>query len=93
MTVTNTVLEELRDTQVMPHLLRANPHKATWSNMMLFLREQASIIPIQYLLSNEYVRWKHLLLKSGVVQKDWMLNGNDVNLNVNVNVNLNSNVN
>ncbi|EUC67113.1 DNA repair protein RAD14 [Rhizoctonia solani AG-3 Rhs1AP] len=31
---------ELRDEEVMPHLLKANPHQSTWNNMMLFLRFQ-----------------------------------------------------
>lgn len=31
---------ELRDPELLPHLLKANPHKATYSNMMLFLRCQ-----------------------------------------------------
>ncbi|TIA99138.1 hypothetical protein E3P96_02977 [Wallemia ichthyophaga] len=31
---------ELRDADVMPHLLKRNPHRASWNNMMLFLREQ-----------------------------------------------------
>ncbi|KAJ3510310.1 hypothetical protein NLJ89_g4754 [Agrocybe chaxingu] len=31
---------ELRDEEVMPHLLKANPHKSTYANMMLFLRFQ-----------------------------------------------------
>ncbi|GAA5884962.1 hypothetical protein JCM6882_007172 [Rhodosporidiobolus microsporus] len=31
---------ELRDTDLMPHLLRPNPHRPTYSNMMLFLRCQ-----------------------------------------------------
>ncbi|KAH8120565.1 XPA protein C-terminus-domain-containing protein [Phellopilus nigrolimitatus] len=31
---------ELRDEELMPHLLKANPHKSTYSNMMLFLRYQ-----------------------------------------------------
>lgn len=31
---------ELRDAELLPHLLKANPHKATYSNMMLFLRQQ-----------------------------------------------------
>ncbi|EJD04305.1 uncharacterized protein FOMMEDRAFT_28037 [Fomitiporia mediterranea MF3/22] len=31
---------ELRDEELMPHLLKANPHKATYHNMMLFLRCQ-----------------------------------------------------
>lgn len=31
---------ELRDTEILPHLLRPNPHRSTYSNMMLFLREQ-----------------------------------------------------
>ncbi|KAG8858731.1 hypothetical protein FRB96_004868 [Tulasnella sp. 330] len=31
---------ELRDEELLPHLLKANPHKATWNNMMLYLRCQ-----------------------------------------------------
>ncbi|GAA5831114.1 hypothetical protein JCM11251_005149 [Rhodosporidiobolus azoricus] len=31
---------ELRDAELMPHLLRPNPHRPTYSNMMLFLRCQ-----------------------------------------------------
>ncbi|BGO97169.1 Hydrophilic protein [Rhodotorula toruloides ATCC 204091] len=31
---------ELKDTELMPHLLRPNPHRPTYSNMMLFLRCQ-----------------------------------------------------
>ncbi|EFI28577.1 hydrophilic protein [Coprinopsis cinerea okayama7 len=31
---------ELRDHEVMPHLLKANPHKSTYANMMLFVRYQ-----------------------------------------------------
>lgn len=31
---------ELRDAEILPHLLRPNPHRSTYSNMMLFLREQ-----------------------------------------------------
>ncbi|KLT45064.1 DNA repair protein [Cutaneotrichosporon oleaginosum] len=31
---------ELRDTDLLPHLLKANPHAASYSNMMLFLRMQ-----------------------------------------------------
>ena len=31
---------ELRDADILPHLLRPNPHRSTYSNMMLFLREQ-----------------------------------------------------
>ncbi|KAI5124445.1 hypothetical protein M0805_008329 [Coniferiporia weirii] len=31
---------ELRDSDLMPHLLKANPHKSTYNNMMLFLRSQ-----------------------------------------------------
>lgn len=30
----------MRDTEILPHLLRPNPHRSTYSNMMLFLREQ-----------------------------------------------------
>jgi DNA-repair protein complementing XP-A cells len=31
---------ELKDEDILPHLERPNPHKATWNNMMLFLRYQ-----------------------------------------------------
>ncbi|KAI0702466.1 thioesterase-like superfamily-domain-containing protein [Cytidiella melzeri] len=31
---------ELKDEEIMPHLLKANPHKSTFANMMLFLRYQ-----------------------------------------------------
>ncbi|KAI6134063.1 hypothetical protein EV401DRAFT_2053198 [Pisolithus croceorrhizus] len=31
---------ELRDRELLPHLLKANPHKSTFANMMLFLRLQ-----------------------------------------------------
>lgn len=31
---------ELRDEEIMPHLLKANPHKSTFANMMLFCRFQ-----------------------------------------------------
>ncbi|WVO14578.1 DNA repair protein [Cryptococcus depauperatus] len=31
---------ELKDVDFLPHLLRKNPHASTYSNMMLFLREQ-----------------------------------------------------
>lgn len=31
---------ELRDPELLPHLLKANPHKSTYSNMMLYLRCQ-----------------------------------------------------
>ena len=31
---------ELKDAELLPHLLRANPHRPTYSNMMLFLRLQ-----------------------------------------------------
>lgn len=35
---------ELRDTDLLPHLLRANPHAASYSNMMLFLRMQVEVV-------------------------------------------------
>lgn len=35
-----TFLAELRDQELLPHLLKANPHKSTYSNMMLFVRYQ-----------------------------------------------------
>lgn len=31
---------ELKDEELLPHLVRPNPHRATWNNMMLFLRYQ-----------------------------------------------------
>jgi DNA-repair protein complementing XP-A cells len=31
---------ELKDPELLPHLERPNPHKATWNNMMLYLRFQ-----------------------------------------------------
>ena len=31
---------ELRDRDLLPHLLKANPHKSTFANMMLFVRYQ-----------------------------------------------------
>ncbi|KAH6917568.1 thioesterase-like superfamily-domain-containing protein [Coprinopsis sp. MPI-PUGE-AT-0042] len=31
---------ELKDAELLPHLLKANPHKSTYANMMLFLRYQ-----------------------------------------------------
>ncbi|KAF8446185.1 hypothetical protein L210DRAFT_3610689 [Boletus edulis BED1] len=34
------VLAELRDRELLPHILKANPHKSTFANMMLFLRCQ-----------------------------------------------------
>lgn len=34
------LVAELRDEEAMPHLLKANPHKSTYANMMLFLRYQ-----------------------------------------------------
>ncbi|KAK0473236.1 thioesterase-like superfamily-domain-containing protein [Armillaria novae-zelandiae] len=34
------VESELRDQELLPHLLKANPHKSTFANMMLFLRCQ-----------------------------------------------------
>ena len=31
---------ELKDEELLPHLERPNPHKASWNNMMLYLRYQ-----------------------------------------------------
>jgi DNA-repair protein complementing XP-A cells len=31
---------ELRDEDLLPHMLKANPHKSTYSNMMLYVRYQ-----------------------------------------------------
>ncbi|KAI9825586.1 MAG: hypothetical protein M1819_000482 [Sarea resinae] len=38
--LTVIVIAELRDAELLPHLERPNPHKATWNNMMLYLRYQ-----------------------------------------------------
>ncbi|KAF8898391.1 thioesterase-like superfamily-domain-containing protein [Infundibulicybe gibba] len=38
--LTKTECRELRDQELLPHLLKANPHQVTYSNMMLFLRYQ-----------------------------------------------------
>ncbi|GFZ52113.1 DNA repair protein rad14 [Saitozyma sp. JCM 24511] len=37
---------ELKDEDLLPHLLRANPHASTYSNMMLFLREQVEKVAL-----------------------------------------------
>ncbi|KAG0169494.1 hypothetical protein DFQ29_009675 [Apophysomyces sp. BC1021] len=31
--------QELRDKQILPHWSKPNPHKSTWNNMMLYVRE------------------------------------------------------
>jgi DNA-repair protein complementing XP-A cells len=38
--MTTAPIAELRDQEVLPHLLKANPHKSTFANMMLFVRCQ-----------------------------------------------------
>lgn len=38
--VCQVLLAELRDRELLPHILKANPHKSTFANMMLFLRCQ-----------------------------------------------------
>lgn len=43
MTVREGLLQptaELRDQEALPHLLKANPHKSTFANMMLYVRYQ-----------------------------------------------------
>ncbi len=42
---------ELKDAELLPHLERPNPHKATWNNMQLYLRFQVE----DYALSEK--RW------------------------------------
>ena len=34
------MIAELRDEELLPHLLKANPHKSTFANMMLYCRFQ-----------------------------------------------------
>lgn len=36
----DTSSAELRDEELLPHLLKANPHASTYANMMLYLRYQ-----------------------------------------------------
>lgn len=38
--LTIPALAELKDEELLPHLERPNPHKATWNNMQLYLRYQ-----------------------------------------------------
>lgn len=38
--LTAMIIAELKDADLLPHLLRPNPHRPTYSNMMLFLRLQ-----------------------------------------------------
>jgi DNA-repair protein complementing XP-A cells len=38
--LTIATVAELKDAELLPHLLKANPHKSTYANMMLFLRYQ-----------------------------------------------------
>ncbi|WVO21396.1 DNA repair protein [Cryptococcus decagattii] len=38
---------ELKDVDLLPHLLRPNPHASTYSNMMLFLREQVEKVAFE----------------------------------------------
>ncbi|KAH8929481.1 DNA repair protein [Atractiella rhizophila] len=38
---------ELKDNEVLPHLLRPNPHRSTYSNMMLYLRCQVEEFAIK----------------------------------------------
>ncbi|KZS93266.1 hydrophilic protein [Sistotremastrum niveocremeum HHB9708] len=38
---------ELKDEDELPHILKANPHKATWNNMMLFLRMQVEAFALK----------------------------------------------
>jgi DNA-repair protein complementing XP-A cells len=37
---------ELKDEDLLPHLLRPNPYASTYSNMMLFLRVQVSLLDL-----------------------------------------------
>jgi len=38
--LTYTTLAELQDPELLPHLKKPNPHKATWNDMQLYLRYQ-----------------------------------------------------
>jgi DNA-repair protein complementing XP-A cells len=35
---------ELKDEDLLPHLLRPNPHASNYSNMMLFMRKQVEAV-------------------------------------------------
>jgi DNA-repair protein complementing XP-A cells len=39
-TNSNQSAAELRDEELLPHMLKANPHKSTFANMMLYCRYQ-----------------------------------------------------
>jgi DNA-repair protein complementing XP-A cells len=41
------ITAELKDQEELPHILKANPHKSTWNNMMLFLRMQVEAFAIR----------------------------------------------
>ncbi|EIE83484.1 hypothetical protein RO3G_08189 [Rhizopus delemar RA 99-880] len=34
---------ELKDTELLPHWSKPNPHKSTWNDMMLYVREMVTI--------------------------------------------------
>ncbi|CAG8583969.1 4972_t:CDS:2 [Paraglomus brasilianum] len=55
---------ELRDTEVLPHLAKPNPHNSTWNDMMLYLREQVEAFAFNKWggaegLDKEYERRQH----------------------------------
>jgi DNA-repair protein complementing XP-A cells len=63
-----SIAAELRDHELLPHLLKANPHKSTWNNMMLFVRTQVETFAYQKwgspeALDKEYERRRAEALK------------------------------
>ena len=58
----------MNDAEVLPHLSRPNPHRATWNNMMLFVREQVEEFAFKKWggeegLDNEYEKRENLKKK------------------------------
>lgn len=47
MRLTMGEIAELKDEELLPHLEQPNPHKSTWSNMMLYVRYQVEEVAIR----------------------------------------------
>lgn len=45
--VANCWTAELKDEELLPHIEQPNPHKSTWSNMMLYVRYQVEEVAIK----------------------------------------------
>lgn len=40
----NSLIAELKDPELLPHWSKPNPHKSSWNDMMLYVREMVIII-------------------------------------------------